>query len=80
MGIAAQKNDWDLSGTTARSEKHMSAVPRRRIERVTVNIRVPRSFDETTRRKLEEVARTCPVAESIKAGVEIDLSFEWGGS
>jgi len=78
MGIAALDHGFDLAGATASVEKHMSAVPRRHIGRLVVEIRVPGDPGPEGRRLLEAAARGCPVSASLGADVAVELSFRWG--
>jgi len=78
MGIAAQDVGFDLAGASASVEKHMLAVPRRRIGRLVLRIAVPRDPGPEVRARLEAAARGCPVSASLGADVELDLTFRWG--
>jgi len=78
MGIRAADRGWDLGAARATVNKHMVADPRRRIGRLEIAIAVPTDLDAEARAVLEEAARTCPVKESLHAGIELDLSFRWG--
>ena len=78
MGIVAERNGWDLSGTRVRVEKHMLADPRRRIGSLPCEIRVPVDLAEADRLVLEETAHTCPVRLSIGERIEVPLRFVWG--
>ncbi len=78
MGIVARRHGWDLSGSTARVEKHMVADPERRIGKLAVEIHVPSEFGEKERAILEKTAHTCPVHRSLHPTVEIPVTFRWG--
>ncbi len=78
MGIEAADRGWDLSGTTARVEKHMVADPRRRIGRLEVEIHVPHDFAPEEREILERAAHGCPVCASLAPEVETPVRFRWG--
>jgi putative redox protein len=78
MGIVAQRHNLDLSGSTVRVEKHMSAAGPRRIVRLPVEIHVPHTFSEEDRQRLENAAHTCPVNKSISSEIEAPLNFKWG--
>jgi len=77
MGIAAQKNDWDLRGTRVSVTKHMAADPARRIARLDVEIRVAGRHDQRARKTLERAASTCPVHRTLGDNVEIPVRFLW---
>ena len=77
MGIYADKHDIDISGTTVSVEKEMDGPPRH-ISHLSVQVRVPHSFDERTQKALRNVARGCPVAQSLGPDTTIDLSVDFG--
>jgi putative redox protein len=77
MGIAAQRMEIDLSGTTVTVTKEMVLAPTRRIGRLSVTFRVPLSLAPEQRQKLENAAMTCPVCKSLHPDVEIPVSFKW---
>jgi putative redox protein len=79
MGIAAQKHELDIEGTSASVEKSMVADPHRRIARLAVTIRVPKPVPLEMRPLLERAALSCPVRRSLRDEVEAPLSFEWSG-
>jgi putative redox protein len=78
MGIAARTLDLDMNGATAVVEKEMTSSAPRKIQRLTVRIRMPRALDAEDQMKLERAAHTCPVAKSLDAGVEQVVEFVWG--
>lgn len=78
MGIAARTLNIDISGATASVRKEMTATPPRRIERLTVRIRVPHAPSAADREKLERAAHTCPVHRSLHPDVQIPIEFTWG--
>jgi uncharacterized OsmC-like protein len=78
MGIAAERHGWDIRGATAEVLKHMTEVPRRRIERVEIAIAVPAELDERARKILQKAALGCPVNASLHPDVEVAVSFRWG--
>lgn len=77
MGIVADRNGWDIDGATVRVVKHMRKDPRA-IERIEVELDVPQELDADARAKLEETARTCPVARTLDGNVEMPLRIRWG--
>lgn len=78
MGLAAQARGIDLSGLTVSVEKEMTAVPTRRIRRLTTVIALPRDPGEAQRSLLEKAARACPVHASLHPDVERPITFRWG--
>lgn len=77
MGIAAMDRGIDIAGSTARVVKEMSAVPRRHISRLTVEITVPSRLDERERRLMRAAAEGCPVAASLGPDTEVVLEFRY---
>lgn len=75
MGIAARDRGIDMTGAKAQVIKEMSAVPRRHIAKLTVQITLPAHLDPKQRQLLEAAARGCPVAASMGAMTQIDLTF-----
>jgi len=80
MGIRACKEGWAMEGARARVEKHMTTEPVRRISRLVLDISMPPTLPEDSHPVLEQIARTCPVAQSIHPEIEVDLSFVWTGA
>jgi putative redox protein len=78
MGIVAQRLELDLTGATVRVEKHMTTSGPRKIARLPVEIRIPRTFSDEDRQRLENAALTCPVHKSLSADVDSPVSFTWG--
>jgi putative redox protein len=74
MGIVARRHGWAIEGARASVEKHMVADPRR-VGRLVVRIALPPGLPREARVALETAARTCPVAESIHPGIELDLAL-----
>jgi uncharacterized OsmC-like protein len=77
MAIVGEREGWKLDGARARVEKHMELEPRRRVGRVVVELELPDTLAPDARKRLDEVARGCPVAASIHPDLEIDLTFRW---
>lgn len=75
MAIAAEKEGLSLEGASAEVTKHMTSQPRR-ISQLDLRIRLPRELSASDRLRLENIARTCPVAESLPAHVEVKMQFE----
>jgi uncharacterized OsmC-like protein len=77
MGIAAKKTGFDFGGATAEIEKEMASSPRR-IARLVVRIRCPRTPSEHIRKTLEQAAMECPVHHSLHPNVRKEIDFVWG--
>jgi len=78
MGIVARTLNVDLTGATATVEKEMSGTLPRRINRLTVAIRVPRTTSPENQQRLENAAHTCPVKRSLHPDIETPIEFVWG--
>ncbi|MFQ5599684.1 MAG: OsmC family protein [Candidatus Krumholzibacteriia bacterium] len=75
MGLAARNHDIDMTGSRATVIKEMSAVPRRHISKLTVEIRLPARLDAQSRTILERAALGCPVHASLGPDTEVELTF-----
>lgn len=76
MEIAARSMDIGIDGATATVSKEMNGNPRR-ITHLSVIVRVPGTFDDRQRRKLEAAAHACPVHNAL--GIDAPIVFDWVG-
>ena len=60
MGIAARKNNIDISGTSASVKKIMESNPRM-IKEIIIDINMKNHIDGNDRKRLERAALSCPV-------------------
>lgn len=74
MGIYAKQHEIDLGKMAVRVEKWMVESPRR-IGKLVVEFRMPRSLTDRQRQALERAALTCPVHRSLHPDIEIPLTF-----
>ena len=74
--LAAQREDLSWGDARAAVEKRMTPPPRRIGELVLV-IDMPREVRPEQRARLEEVARTCPVARSLHPDVRLPIEFRY---
>lgn len=79
MGIVARTLEFDLTGATATVEKEMSSTTPRKINRLSVAIRVPRTPSPENQQRLENAANACPVKKSLHPDIEIPINFVWAG-
>jgi putative redox protein len=79
MGIVAQRDHIELSGTTFSITKIMSINLPRKIAKIEIEVSAVtnRELSESEKAKLEHAARTCPVALSLNPDIEQDISFTW---
>lgn len=77
MGIVADRNGWNIDGTTMKIDKGMTSEGPRRIERLGVTIEMPPGLDERARQTLENAAHTCPVRLSILPAIDVPVEFRW---
>jgi putative redox protein len=77
MAIVAAREAIPFQGASFRLEKHMRSDPRR-VASIPVTVRMPASLESAHRARLEEIARTCPVARSLSPEVEQEIRFEYG--
>jgi putative redox protein len=78
MGIAAQRHNINLEGTTASVTKEMATTPFRRIARLTVQITVPTQLSDDDRQRMRNAALSCPVHKSLHPDVKTAVTFYWG--
>lgn len=74
MAIVAQREGIPFEGAGFTLEKHMVSDPRR-IGAIPVTIRMPGGLSAEQRRRLEHVARTCPVDRSLNPAIEREYTF-----
>lgn len=77
MAIAARKFGAELGASTATIEKHMTAKPPRRLERLVCRINASGITDPSLRSKVEFAAQSCPVHLSLHPDVVQDISIIW---
>ena len=76
MGIAAQKHDIDISGTSASVEKIMGSNPRK-IDEVVIDISMSNHLNENDRKRLERAALACPVHKSLHPDLIKTINFSY---
>ena len=76
MAIMGERDGMKLVGSHARIQKAMSASPRK-IESLTLELHLPKSLNETERKKLETIAHACPVSRSLHPDVKIPTTFHY---
>ena len=76
MGIAAQKHNFDISGTSASVRKIMGSNPRK-IHEVVIDIRMKNHLSENDRKRLERAALSCPVHKSLHPDLIKTIRFSY---
>jgi uncharacterized OsmC-like protein len=79
MALVAGREGLSWGDASADVEKRMTPPPRRIGELVLV-IHMPRETRLEHRARLEEIARTCPVARSLHADVKVPFDFRYPGA
>ena len=76
MALQAQREGLSWGDARVAVEKRMTPPPRRIGELVLV-IDMPREVKPEHRARLEEIARTCPVARSLHPDVQVPMEFRY---
>jgi putative redox protein len=77
MGIAAQKNDIDLTDAKAEVTKVMASAPRR-IAKIEVIIKMPpKNYSDQEKQILKRALDNCPVCQSLHPDMEQDIQIVW---
>ncbi|HET7824500.1 MAG TPA: OsmC family protein [Anaeromyxobacter sp.] len=76
MALQAQREGLTWGDARAHVEKRMTPPPRRIGELVLV-FDMPREVKPEHRARLEELARTCPVARSLHPDVRVPMEFRY---
>jgi putative redox protein len=77
MGIVAQRHEINIEGTTIDITKIMEANPRR-VGEIIVEFHMPKNnYSDKEKQLLENAARTCPVAQSLKTELKQTVVFNY---
>jgi putative redox protein len=76
LAIVAERDGKDLKGSTFRVTKVMNPNPRK-IAELKVYLDLPAQFSPEYRKKLEQIALTCPVHRSLHPDVQMPIEFNW---
>jgi uncharacterized OsmC-like protein len=79
LALVAGREGLAWGDARAQVEKRMTPPPRRIGELVLV-IDMPRETRPEQRARLEEIARTCPVARSLHPDVKVPIEFRYPGA
>ena len=75
MGIACEGRNINITGTTCRIEKHMSADTPRRIVKIIADVNFPSGIPADKRQMLKTAAENCPVSKSLHPDIDVDMRF-----
>ncbi len=78
MGIVAQRDKVNLQGVTWKTTKIMASNPRR-IAEIHIHFYFPSNLhlESSRKQKLENAARTCPVALSLAPEIKQEVFFHY---
>lgn len=78
IGISASIHDLNIDGAECEVTKIMTSNPRK-IGELVINFSFPKSkpFTDKQKTKIEHIAKTCPVYESLHPDCKKTLSFTW---
>ncbi|WP_347356735.1 OsmC family protein [Bdellovibrio sp.] len=76
MAIAAEKDGVELKGARVEVEKEMGINPRR-IVKLNVVLHMPQNIPHDYRKKLEQIAMTCPVKQSVHPDMQVPVLFHY---
>lgn len=76
MSIAAERDGVHLKGARFEVEKEMGVNPRR-IVKLNVALHMPQGIPHDYRKKLEDIAMTCPVKQSVHPDMQIPVVFHY---
>ncbi len=78
IAIRAKEFESRLIGLAINTEKIMAANPRR-ISTINLTFTWPATsiFDEKEQFRMNEIAETCPVKESIHASIQVNINYNW---
>ena len=76
MALQAGRESLSWGPAAAKVLKIMSGAPRR-VETLQLAITMPKGVKPEHRARLEEIARTCPVARSLHPDLNVPVTFEY---
>ncbi len=74
LGISAEKDGIDITGSHATVDKEMGTNPRR-IVKLAITMHLPKKLTEHERNKLEIMAKACPVKKSLHPEIEVPVEY-----
>jgi uncharacterized OsmC-like protein len=77
MAIKGSKEGIPFASAEAKIVKEMSSEGPRRIRKLELELTMPGGLQPAQRARLEEIARTCPVALSLSKELELPIVFRY---
>jgi len=77
MAIVGKRLGVEISQSTVYSEKHMAALPARRVAKIVLHFNMKGVSDDNIRQRLESAAQICPVHHSLHPDIENEIRFNW---
>lgn len=76
IGIVAERDGIDISGSYFNVEKEMQQNPRR-VGTLRVDMHLPKHLSEELRGKYERAGATCPVHHSLLPEINFDITYTY---
>ena len=76
IAIAAEKNNIDVSKTSANVKKIMSSNPRT-ISDIVIEVKMSKELAQKDRMRLEKAALACPVHKSLHPDMKKEITFSY---
>lgn len=76
MGIAANASNIAFSNLKASVKKVMASEPRR-ISEIHVTLEIGHSWNEKEKKRMQQIALTCPVAKSLHPSIQQIVKFNY---
>ncbi len=78
MSSFAERHGLDVSGAHADVDAILGGEPEMRIAKIDVTVRVPETFSEEDKARLEAAANACPIKHSFGPDTDVTAHFEFG--
>ena len=67
----------NLDGSKVTVQKEMVSKPVRRIAKLATVVEIQTKLDDEQKKKITEIAETCPVHKSLHPDIEMVIEFRW---
>ena len=78
MSSYAERHGLDVSGSRVEVEAALGGKPEMRVTGFKIIVKVPNSFTEQERARLEKAAEACPIKHSFRPDTDISTHYEFG--